>query len=61
MGRAKFMNELRYSSNFFDSIETSLYNSKLTKPTQAAVVVTMAGMIFPAISLVLRRFTIGIP
>jgi len=44
------MNVFRKSAIFL-SPTNSLYNSRLTNPTTAAVVVTMAGIILPAINL----------
>lgn len=49
-GRARFMKPFLYDSSFFCPW-TILKSSRHTRPTTAAVVVAMAGMILPAISL----------
>lgn len=53
-GRARFMKPFLYDSSFLWPW-TILSSSRQTRPTTAAVVVAMAGMILPAISLLCMR------
>ena len=52
-GRARLQKAFLKSSIFFDSNWTSLSSSRQTNPVTIAVVVAIAGMILPAMPLVL--------
>jgi hypothetical protein len=53
-GKAKLTKPFLYASSFFFP-SINLYNSKQTRPVTREVVVAMAGIILPAIPLVLWR------
>ena len=60
IGIDRFAKQLRYASSFFMPCST-LYSSTAIAPVTNAVVVEMAGMIFPAIFLIVLRSAVVIP